>query len=75
VDYFPSFEIITGNFNDSAYYEEDYRGINPLGVDHAMRCFLKHYARGEREAEPDMEQVFQPLGDVICDEEAIDQIR
>jgi len=76
VDYFPSFEVITGNFNDSAYYEKDYRSINILGVDHAMRCFLRHYTRGQAAlADTEVQRVFQPLGDVICDEEAIDQVR
>jgi len=76
IEYFPSYEIITGNYNNSAYYEADYRGINALGVDHAMRCFLTHYtapakaiapAQAEMEASEDV--------DIVCDEEAIDQVR
>src|SRR5690606_41235161 len=47
VDYFPSYEIITGNYSDSAYYDNDYRSVNQVGVDHVMRCFLRHYARSE----------------------------
>ncbi|AJX31094.1 GSCFA domain-containing protein [Burkholderia oklahomensis] len=43
VDYFPSYEIITGNFNAGRYYENDLREINSMGVSHAMRCFLEHY--------------------------------
>src|SRR3546814_16774573 len=43
VDYYPSYEIITGSYNRSVYYESDYRGVNSLGVAHAMRCFEKHY--------------------------------
>lgn len=77
VDYFPSFEIITGNFNDSAYYETDYRSINALGVDHAMRCFTKHYVQGSTR-EVAHAPVYLPRAtdsDVICDEEALDQIR
>ena len=77
VDYFPSFEIITGNFNDSAYFEADYRSINALGVDHAMRCFIEHYAQGRKRREPDP-SVHLPGSedtDVICDEEALDQVR
>lgn len=76
VDYFPSYEIITGNFNDSAYYERDYRSVNALGVDHAMRCFLAHYTGGGPQEQPARSAPeFEPLGDVICDEEAIDQVR
>jgi hypothetical protein len=77
VDYFPSYEIITGNYNNGAYYEADYRGINAIGVDHAMRTFLRHYAGGA--AAPSAPAVVFTGGsassDVICDEEAIDQIR
>lgn len=43
VDYFPSYEIITGNFNLGKYYENDLREISTSGVDHAMRCFLRNY--------------------------------
>lgn len=77
VDYFPSYEIITGNFNDSAYYEADYRGINSIGVDHVMRCFLAHYTDTGIAAaqEPVAPMPSQSFTDVVCDEEAIDQIR
>ncbi|MCM2264662.1 MAG: GSCFA domain-containing protein [Desulfuromonadales bacterium] len=77
VDYFPSYEIITGNFNNSAYYEADYRGINVVGVDHAMRCFLSHYTEGscnDRQA-PTTYAAASAGSDVICDEETIDQLR
>lgn len=43
VDYFPSYEIITGSFNRGAYYEDDAREVNELGVSHAMRCFFDNY--------------------------------
>lgn len=77
VDYFPSYEIITGNFNDSAYYEADYRNINSLGVDHAMRCFLAHYTQGGLDSPaPVAVPIFTGEdSDVVCDEEEIDQIR
>jgi hypothetical protein len=77
VEYFPSYEIITGNYNDSAYYEADYRGINALGVDHAMRCFLAHYtARGDAVKPAGTIAIAAPAADdVVCDEEAIDQVR
>lgn len=77
VDYFPSYEIICGNYNDSAYYEADYRGINSIGVDHAMRCFLVHYTDVGGIVEHSAVAFVAPAGDddVVCDEEAIDQIR
>lgn len=40
VGYFPSFEIITGNFNRGAYYADDLREIRPEGVGHVMRIFF-----------------------------------
>lgn len=81
VEYFPSFEIITGNYSDSAYYEDDYRSVNPLGVDHAMRCFLRHFAEGhddtaERESRAARAAAAaQQPSDLVCDEEAIEQAR
>lgn len=76
VEYFPSYEIITGNYNNSAYYESDYRSINSLGVDHAMRCFLKHYAPVADSDSSKPAPIHAPIyDDVICDEEAIAQIR
>jgi hypothetical protein len=77
VDYFPSYEIITGNYNCSAYYEADFRGINPIGVDHAMRCFLANYTEGRADAVPAnaAPAAIAITNDLVCDEEAIDQIR
>ena len=76
VEYFPSYEIITGNFNDSAYYEADYRGVNAQGVDHAMRCFARHYTgagRGPRAGGvPAAPFSDESLDGLVCDEEAID---
>src|SRR5208337_2703565 len=72
--YFPSYEIITGNYTRGIYYDADLRSVNAAGVDHVMSLFLAHYSAHEerstlynelmREAESVME--------VICDEEAID---
>lgn len=79
VEYFPSYEIITGNYNNSGYYESDYRGINAIGVDHAMRCFLAHYTAQTEAAlstSKGAATIAAPADtDVVCDEEAIDQIR
>ncbi len=77
VDYFPSYEIITGGFNCGRYYEEDLREINRAGVSHAMRCFLNNYAEGyaEQQAKP---QVYMPTprcsAEVVCDEETIEKV-
>ena len=41
VGYFPSYEIITGNFNRGAYYEDDLREVRSEGVEHVMRVFFE----------------------------------
>lgn len=74
VEYFPSYEIITGNYTDSTYYEADYRSVNALGVDHAMRCFLDNFtARATKAPASSAGRVAAPDADLVCDEEAIDQ--
>ena len=42
--YFPSYEIITGNFSRGEYFSKDLRSITESGVNHVMRLFFKHYA-------------------------------
>ncbi|MCY1741150.1 GSCFA domain-containing protein [Ensifer sp. SL37] len=75
VDYFPSYEIITGSFSGGLYYEDDYREVNSLGVAHVMRCFLGNYAEG-RKTENLIRQRTVASGatttyNVVCDEEAL----
>ena len=83
-DYFPSFEIITGNYNKGAYFESDLRSIKPAGVDHVMRLFLAGYA-GEVGAQAptaaksnsisdDIRREMARVNEVVCDEEAIDPL-
>lgn len=43
VSYFPSYEIITGNYTRGAYFAGDMREVTEAGVEHVMRLFLKHY--------------------------------
>jgi hypothetical protein len=80
VEYFPSFEIITGNYNLGAYYENDLREVNDLGVGHAMRCFLTNYVlegetvRAEHLSLSSTELLGQAPRDIVCDEEAIETI-
>lgn len=88
VDYFPSFEIITGNFSLGRYYEEDLREVNSMGVSHAMRCFLRNYITSSENdllAKPGAmadDQTREQAGAaarsrmdrVICDEELIEKI-
>jgi hypothetical protein len=81
VDYFPSYEIITGSYNSGAYFHDDCREVRETGVAHAMRCFMSHYLadaptmNGSPRASAPREAA-ERTGDVIvCDEEAIDQVR
>lgn len=85
VDYFPSYEIITGNHAGSEYFEADLRSVKEEGVNHVMRLFLKHYGgeddnqvsdAGNAAAdnfENDIERAIKVMSEVVCDEEAIDQ--
>jgi len=75
VDYFPSFEIITGSYNKGAYYEEDLREVREEGVAHVMRTFMRHYAfdgeRVEQTSQKEFAQAKKNLFNIVCDEEAI----
>lgn len=76
VEYFPSYEIITGNYSDSVYFDADYRGVNHLGVAHAMRCFLEHFTAGGEAGRKVPCVEIDPAGtEIVCDEEAIAAIR
>jgi len=76
VDYFPSYEIITGSPTGGLYFEDDAREANALGVAHVMRLFERHFVEG---AEAAATEVALPAPDteasVICDEEMIDAVR
>ncbi len=77
-DYFPSFEIITGNYNRGQYFEDDLRSIKAEGVDHVMKLFLSNYSN-ENTIGTQMSAAQQEImnemviaNSVVCDEEAID---
>jgi hypothetical protein len=44
VDYFPSYEIVTGAHARGQYFDEGLRDDTEAGVSHVMRLFMKHYA-------------------------------
>ena len=71
--YFPSFEIITGNFNRGAYYDSDLRSVNSAGVDHVMRLFFSHYAPGAlgMAADPELLQEAHDNYRIVCEEELL----
>jgi hypothetical protein len=82
VHYFPSYEIITGNFSRGRYYAEDLRSVTEEGVSHVMRLFLQHATGGAVSAKaPVIEAVkvdsfiaqAEALVEVECDEIALDR--
>ncbi|MBY8823046.1 GSCFA domain-containing protein [Sphingomonas colocasiae] len=78
VDYFPSYEIITGSFSGGLYYQPDWREVNALGVSHAMRCFMNNYIEGRGSTATDIapEAVRSAsASDIVCDEEIMDSVR
>ncbi len=84
VDYFPSYEIITGSYCFGQYYEEDARLVNHIGLSHTLRVFLRHYAEGNSgESASTLAAQSLELGvveprkssEIVCDEEAIAAIR
>jgi hypothetical protein len=75
VDYFPSYEVITGP-HAQGYFAEDRRNVSDAGVAHVMRLFARHYLGGAHRmvleqtapqpAEP--ESVNRSQVELICDE-------
>ncbi len=77
VQYFPSYEIITGAFTDGRYFAQDRRSVTQAGVDHVMRLFIRHVTDGEAamappQAEDDHFDRSQQAVAVLCEEEALD---
>ncbi|MGU3287580.1 GSCFA domain-containing protein [Methylobacterium mesophilicum] len=83
VEYFPSYEIITGSFNKGSYFEDDLRSVKQIGVDHVMRTFIHNYApfalsdtvsssRAERSLKSAIEEQIAAGSKIICDENLLD---
>lgn len=81
VAYFPSYEIVTGNFTNGAYFAPDLRSVTEAGVAHVMRVFLRHFTRSGTAAVPaplpeaTADQHTRRMAEhvrVVCDEEALD---
>ena len=77
VDYFPSYEIITGSPTGGLYYGPDDREVNPLGVAHVMRLFQRHYIGGDDAPATNAAVTADATIDdaVICDESLIERWR
>lgn len=79
VDYFPSYEIITGAYTYSSYFKNDLREVEEIGIKHVMEIFLKHYSLEINEdsyVDPSRDEItkFEDSSDIICDEEEIDRL-
>jgi len=79
--YFPSFEIVTSPHVGGRYFAEDRREVTPIGVDHVMRLFLKHYTIKTDDALPTgdtqgevirHQELMERAVEVLCDESAIE---
>ncbi|WP_210163778.1 GSCFA domain-containing protein [Methylosinus sp. LW3] len=81
VEYFPSFEIITGTYSKGRYFDDDLRSVTEEGVAHVMGVFMRHYADDAEQPitspPPIMDEDFaeakrkKVLFGLVCDEEAI----
>ncbi|MEO1610796.1 MAG: GSCFA domain-containing protein [Pseudomonadota bacterium] len=75
IDYFPSYELISGIPSRSMFYEPDLRSVNPHGVDWVMSHFFAAHPKLNDAAgsgEPaEEEEVFER--DVVCDEEHLNK--
>ncbi len=80
VQYFPSFEVVTGSFTDGRYFAADRRSVTQAGIDHVMRLFFQHMTEGgapSSAAVPAQNDHFARSQDavaVLCEEEALDPL-
>jgi hypothetical protein len=84
VDYFPSYEIITGTYTRGGFFEDDFRSVKPEGVAQVMRIFMKNYAPGFAGEQADLvrernlvtnELIMQDNArnaGIVCDEDVLD---
>lgn len=76
--YFPSYEIITGNYIKSAYYDTDLRSVRDEGVAHVMRLFMTHYSTSRsanryQDLDNTILEAAAKNNAIVCEEEALDQ--
>ena len=86
VAYFPSFEIVTGNYTRGQYFADDLRSVTEAGVAHVMKIFMKHFAvppnegrgffgklrrRSAAVAEVETLKEVERALDLICEEELL----
>lgn len=75
-EYFPSYEVISGNHTRGAYFDQDLRTVTPEGVEHVMRMFFAYYASGDAiNADDHRLRELTSVSEIVCEEEAIDAVR
>lgn len=80
-DYFPSYEIITGNYSRAQFYEDDLRSVTEAGVAKVMGLFMTHYADSNSTqphdaAELRSEELYKQAleqSSIVCEEELLDR--
>jgi hypothetical protein len=78
VVYFPSYEIITCTASQGAYFENDFRQVNSLGVNHVMRIFKSNFILEKKQKNTEEPTPFAASRtteelSVVCDEETIER--
>lgn len=70
ISYFPSYEIINSAQGKGYYFEPDLRSVNDRGVQYVM----EHFFTGDLGTHFPAPNAPDPRGDVVCDEEAIEDV-
>lgn len=81
VDYFPSYEVITGGHARGSYFADDLRSVTEEGVTHVMSLFLKHAAHVESGPRIEVDTssaatrrvAVARLQALVCEEELLDK--
>ncbi len=73
VDYFPSYEIISGSAIGANYFEDDLRQVRQVGVDHVMRIFEKHMVQQSDPTSRPIPELHSQDSQhsIVCDEETV----
>lgn len=71
VEYFPSYEIITGSYNRGSYFGPDLREVVPSGVSHVMERFIAHHTLAEDNKSVQHNVEYLQGQNIICDEELL----
>ncbi|SEO34422.1 GSCFA family protein [Nitrosospira multiformis] len=85
VYYFPSFEVITGNYNRGSYFSSDLRSVTEEGIDHVMTVFMRNLTEDSDVSLPQggmtntksvydkQMQEMVALAQTVCDEELLER--